>query len=360
MTGLLRVAISGLHLGENSQPGPGVIASLREAFGGGLRVVGLVYDAFDSGAHAPELADEVFLMPYPGASVDAYGARLAEVHARAPFDLLVPCLDVELPVLHHLRPLLRERGIATVLPEPEALAARAKDRLPALAARCGLDAPATTVVRDVAELQAAARELGFPCVVKGPFYEAEVVHDPVAAEVAFARLAARWGLPLLAQRFVDGDEYDVVALGDGAGGTLGAVPMRKTVLTKLGKAWGGITVDDDELLAAATAVVRELRWRGGCEVELLRARGSGALHLIEVNPRFPAWVHLATRAGVNLPHGLAALAHGTPLPRFPAPRAGVFYVRHAVQVFGGPADLQELLATGHHTPPNPPPNPRPR
>ena len=41
------VAVTGLHRGENPQPGAAVIASLRRAFPN-LRVVGLSYDPLES------------------------------------------------------------------------------------------------------------------------------------------------------------------------------------------------------------------------------------------------------------------------------------------------------------------------
>ena len=53
------VAVTGIHLGENPQPGPGVIRSLREALGSKVRIVGLAYDALDSSLYAPDLLDEV-------------------------------------------------------------------------------------------------------------------------------------------------------------------------------------------------------------------------------------------------------------------------------------------------------------
>jgi hypothetical protein len=67
-------------------------------------------------------------------------------------------------------------------------------------------------------------------VVKA-LYESETARSQAEAEAAFARLAAAWGLPLLAQRFVAGEEYDVAALGDGRRRRPGAVAMRKTIVT---------------------------------------------------------------------------------------------------------------------------------
>jgi len=342
---VLRVAVSGMHLGENCQPGPGVVRSLREALGDRVHVVGLAYDVFDSGLHADGLLDDAFMVPYPSAGPAAYLERLLQIRELVGLDVLIPCLDVELPVIQRIAGALAERGIHTVMPSAEALARRTKDQLPALAAALGIATPRTITVTDAAGLAAAGAELGYPLVVKGPFYEAEITHGAAEAHAAFGKLAARWGLPLLAQQFVKGEEFDVIALGDGLGGVHGAVAMRKTVITKMGKAWGAMTIHDDELLDVATRVIGALRWRGGCEVEMLRAP-DGTPYLIEVNPRFPAWVYLATAAGTNLPHGLVELALGRPVPKYPPYRAGVFYVRHAVEACGELADLESLMAYG--------------
>ena len=103
MSRKLRIAISGLHLGENCQPGPGVIRSLREAMPGGVEVIGLAYDALDSGLFYPGLLDDAFLVPYPSANPDVYFDRLMEIRATRGLDVLIPNLDVELPVLQYLK-----------------------------------------------------------------------------------------------------------------------------------------------------------------------------------------------------------------------------------------------------------------
>jgi carbamoyl-phosphate synthase large subunit len=343
----MRVGVTGLHLGENCQPGPGVVRSLRQALGDEVELVGLAYDVFDSALYAPGL-DDAYMIPYPSAGPSVFAERLLEIQAIGGLDVLLPSLDVELPVVQRLAPALAARGIRTCLPSPEALARRTKDQLPALAAAIGIAVPETLPLSDHGALAEAGHQLGFPMVVKGPFYEAEVVHSAAEAATAFDQLAARWGLPLLAQRFVKGEEFDVIALGDGAVAR-GPVAMRKTVITRMGKAWGAVTVHDDELLEVARRVVAELRWRGGCEVEMLRGVDDGELYLIEVNPRFPAWVYLATAAGKNLPLGLLRLALDEPLPDYGADgsyRAGVFYVRHAAEAVGDLTDIEALMTSG--------------
>lgn len=345
----LTIAVSGIHLGENPQPGPGVIRSLREALGSSVRVVGLAYDALDSSLYAPDLLDEGFLVPYPSAGPDAYLARLLEIHSQVPLDALIPCLDLELPVLAEISHALIAAGIHTCLPRRAQLDDRSKERLPELASRVGINTPETHRVMDLGALSAMPDRLGYPYVLKGPFCDAEIARGPGEAASSFSRLASRWGLPLLAQRYVEGEEYDVVCLGDGEGQMSGAVAMRKTLLTKMGKAWGAVTIDDPELIEVARHVVSSLKWRGGCEVELLRGK-DGRIYLIEINPRFPAWVYLATAAGVNLPLGLLQLALEGKSRRFEKGRAGVFYVRHATEATGTLESMAALVTQGARNP----------
>lgn len=346
MSSPLVVAVSGLHLGENAQPGAGVVRSLREALGAGVRIIGLAYDAYDSSLFVPGLLDDAFLVPYPSANPDVYFDRLLEIRELTGFEVLVPNLDVELPVLQALESRLKEAGVSVVLPSREALAARTKDVLPTLAAQLGVATPETITIGDRDALHGASARLGFPLLIKGLFYEAEVVTGPAEAAAAFDKLSAKWGLPLIAQKFVKGEEFDVIALGDGRGGMHGAVAMRKTILTRLGKAWGAVTIHDKELIDVARKVVVGLKWRGGCELELLRSTSDGRLHLIEVNPRFPAWVYLATAAGSNLPLGLVRLARGEPLPPYDGYKVGVSMVRHAAEAIGDLSDMEALLSTG--------------
>ena len=92
---------------------------------------------------------------------------------------------------------------------------------------------------------------------------------------------------------------NVVALGDGKGNTIGAVPMRKQYITDKGKAWGGITIDDPKLIEITHKIMRETKWRGGMELELIRTN-SNEYYIIEINPRIPAWVYLAVGAGQSI------------------------------------------------------------
>ena len=71
----LNIAVSGLKTGDNPQPGVPVICSIRAAGFKG-RIIGLVYDAMESGIYVQGIADEVYQMPYPSTGADSFLARL--------------------------------------------------------------------------------------------------------------------------------------------------------------------------------------------------------------------------------------------------------------------------------------------
>jgi carbamoyl-phosphate synthase large subunit len=118
--------------------------------------------------------------------------------------------------------------------------------------------------------------------------------------------------------------------------------MKKLLLTDKGKGWAGITIGDPELIAVAERFVKASRWRGPFEVEVIRD-GAGRYQLIEINPRFPAWVHLATAAGINLPQAVVELAQG----RAPKPQrdyqVGTMFVRISLDQIARLEDLERIL-----------------
>jgi carbamoyl-phosphate synthase large subunit len=231
----LTIAVTGLNATDNPAPGVGVIRSLRAAATFTGRVVGLAYDALDSGLYAKELdLAGGYLLPYPSQGTEALRERLREIHAQERIDVVIPTLDSELNAFIALEPELRSWGIRMFLPTREQLELRSKVRLAELGERAGLEVPAQRVLSDVDDVYRLQAELSYPLVMKGVFYGATVVRSPDEAVAAFHATVARWGLPVIAQRFHEGEEYDVVAVGDGRGGLVGAVPMKQLLLSDKG------------------------------------------------------------------------------------------------------------------------------
>jgi len=343
------IAVTGLNATDNPAPGVGVLRSLRDRarskHAPSDRLVGLAYDALDPGVYAPDVVSDVFLLPYPSSSVEPFLERLEYVHESEGLDVLVPTLDAELPAFIALSSRLARMGIATFLPSREQFELRSKARLAALGARAGVSVPKTVVVHSVEELGRVHKELPYPFFVKGVFYGAALATGFDEAVTAFHKAAAQWGLPIIVQAPAYGEELNVIGLGDGEGGLVSAVAMKKLVLTDKGKGWAGVTIKDPELLAVAERFAAASKWRGGFEAEVMRTK-EGRYELLEINPRFPAWVYLATAAGVNLPAALVDLALGERPKVERDYEVGKLFVRIAIDQIASVADLERIVTAG--------------
>lgn len=340
------VAITGMNARpENPGPGYPVTRCLRQAADFRGRVVGLGYDVLDAGLYHP-YCDTSYLLPYPAAGAEALLERLLEVHAQEHLDAVIPCLDAELPCFIAIADQLAERGIRTLLPTAAQLQARNKDRLPDLCRRLGINTPETRNVTDPGFFRRCQLDgWEYPLVVKGAFYDAIICHAAEEAEAAYYKLAAQWGYPVLVQRYLSGQEINLTGLGTGRG-LVGGVMMRKRAVTDKGKAWAGVSVVDEQLERLAATLVEGLAWSGPLEVEVLRAHADGQLYLIEMNPRFPAWVYLSHGVGRNLPRALLDLLQGEEPPGFPPLRPGVMFLRYAEELVVDLKSFENLMMCG--------------
>ena len=235
----------------------------------------------------------------------------------------------------------------TFVPSPDQLELRNKDRLEELAEHAGLSCPETKPVTDAGFFYNCSREgWHYPLVVKGIFYDAEVVKNADQGAAAFSRISAHWGLPVLVQRFLQGEEVNLTAVGDGQGRLFGAVMMKKLALTDKGKAWAGVTIADETLYAASLALVSATRWKGPLEVEVMR-EPDGSYQLIEINPRFPAWVYLTAGSGRNVLEILLQLLRGeSPDDDEGFAPAGAIYIRYAEDAIIPLAEYESVIMNG--------------
>lgn len=342
----LTIAVTGLNATDNPGPGVSVLRALKDEPRFRGRLVGLAYDTLDPGIYARDLdLAAVFLLPYPSQGVDALRERLRYIQERIPIDVLIPTLDSELPAFIALEDELASLQVRTYLPTRDQLELRSKVRLAELGERAGLDVPATEVVMDAAALYRIHERIDYPFMVKGVFYGAELARSLDEALAAYHATVARWGLPVIVQKYHPGEEYDVLAVGDGKGELVGAVPMKKLFVTEKGKGWAGVAVKDPMLLEITRRFAATTMWRGPCEVEILRTQ-AGRYFLIEVNPRFPAWTYLAAGAGQNLPYAVVELAQGRHLEALPAFEAGKMFVRISLDQIARMEDFESIASTG--------------
>ncbi|MBN2575417.1 MAG: ATP-grasp domain-containing protein [Deltaproteobacteria bacterium] len=341
------VAVTGMNATDNPAPGVAVARSLRHEPGFAGRVIGLGYDTLDPGFYAEGLLDGGAILPYPSAGREALRDRLHRVRAEMGIDVLLPTLDSELRAVLALAPELEQSGTRTFLPTLDSLERASKTHLPKLGEDGRIAIPPSEPVLSAEAMGKLGGKYGYPLLVKGVYYGATIAHNESDATAAFHRYAAQWGLPIIVQKYIPGEEYNVAALGDGKGNMAGAVAMRKTMLTDKGKGWCGVAIENDKLTEITERVIGALAWRGPLEVEILRDTQSDDYHVIEINPRFPAWIYLSAGAGLNLPYLAVLLALGLPLPHpLPRYRAGTMFVRIAIDQISDLATYEQLSTTG--------------
>ena len=333
------VALTGLNNVDSPGPGIPVIRGLLDSKEYDVRIIGLSYDALEPGIYMHKLVAKTYQIPLPSAGIASIMERLKYIHSIEKIDVVIPNFDAELHNFIKMAPVLeREMGIKSFLPTLEQFEERHKSNLPAFGEKYGIKVPKSKMIFSIAEIASLSHEFTYPLVVKGKFYDASVAYSPEQAAQTFNKISAKWGLPIIIQQFTYGTEVNVTALGDGRGETIGAVPMRKQVITDKGKAWAGITLEDDELLRITRQLIRNCHWRGPCELEMIKTN-EGEYYLIEINPRTPAWVYLAVGAGQNHPEALMKMALGEKVTPFEGYDVGKMFIRYSYDMI---CDLKEF------------------
>jgi carbamoyl-phosphate synthase large subunit len=121
--------------------------------------------------------------------------------------------------------------------------------------------------------------------------------------------------------------------------------MRKLYITDKGKAWAGISLLDDELITITNRVISNSKWRGGCELEFIKSK-AGEYYLLEMNPRFPAWVYLAVGCGQNHPEALVSMALGLEVKPYQSYENGKLFVRYSFDQIVDLAEFEKISTLG--------------
>ena len=292
-----------------------------------------------------DVVDKTYQITYPAAGTEALLNRIKYIHDKEKIDILIPNFDAELYNFMKLAPTLKSMGIATFLPTFEQLDARDKVNLYQFGLKYGLSVPADKIIYSVDELYTCAELFSYPLVVKGKYYDAVIAYTMEQAQKAFYKLTAKWGYPIIVQQFITGNEINIAVLGDGKGNATSIIPMKKLYITDKGKAWAGITLEDDTLIALAKKFVQATNWKGGCELEIMRTQ-EGVPYIMEINPRFPAWIYLTAAAGQNQPASLAKMALGDDVHPFTDYEVGKIFIRYSWDHITDVKEFQQISGFG--------------
>lgn len=346
VNGAIRVAVTGVGTFDVINPGLGAATALRGASEVG-RIYGLGYGSFDSGLYRGDVFDAVFRLPQEddaGALLD----RLRAIHKDAPFDVILPCMDGELSRFLDIRPDLEGLGVRTLLPSREALDGRAKPNLFTGDMRRdwgAFEIPETFRVRSEEDVERAVHSLGLPVVVKGPVSECIAAHDAGEAIAAWFQLREKGCDEALVQPLITGDDFAVAAVcgRDHEPGAM--LTVKKLLKCDRGSTWAAVNAPQPALEAAFADFLRDLGWCGPTEGEFIRDETRERFYLIEVNPRFTAWISFSAALGLNHPLRAVCLALDRPCPP-PSAQSEMVFMRSCEELPVSARDFAAIAKKG--------------
>lgn len=339
------VAVTGLNNIDNPGPGIPTIRGILESKDFNARIIGLAYENLEPGIYMKDHVNKTYQIPYPSSGTEPLIRRLEYINSKENIDVLIPNFDAELYTFIRSSERLKLMGINTFLPTIEQLEERHKANLFSFGEKYNIKVPFSLSINNESEIYSLTNSFTYPLLVKGKYYDAYVAYNPEQVKMHFNKISSEWGLPIIIQQFVQGTEVNVVAVGDGKGNTIGAVPMRKQYITDKGKGWGGISLDDKEMLEITDHIIGSTNWRGGMELELIKTT-KNEYFLIEINPRLPAWVYLAVGAGQNLPETIVKLALGIDVEPFKEYKIGTMFIRYSYDMICDLKDFEILSTKG--------------
>jgi len=341
----LTIAISGINATDNPGPGVGVARSIKE-LNPDLKLIGISYDPHDPGNYMDHLFENSFLFPYPSKGWEGMKESILEIKEKHGLDIIIPCLDAEIPLLIKHKNELLSLGIKLLLPNKDQFDLRSKDKLIELTEELGILHPRTVVISSIEELVVVlTTTISLPALVKGKYYKAYTVYNIESAILKASEIAAEWGFPLLVQEKIEGQEFNLIGLSDESGKLLGHVSIKKQLTTQLGKVWTAVTIKDESLDNLCKVFCEKTNWKGPFELECMV--NPNGIYLIEINPRFPAWVYFATSVGINLPDMLIKSILKKPVnPHFDYP-LGKYLVRFSSEFVCDLNNFHNLLSTNN-------------
>ncbi|HZO97797.1 MAG TPA: ATP-grasp domain-containing protein [Gaiellaceae bacterium] len=290
---------------------PGTAALLRALRENGEREVRLVGTDMSERSVGAHLCDAFHLVP--AGSDPGFADAVREVAEREGADAILPQSSFDLEGLAGAAG--RFDGVAVLVSPLDAIR-RSNDKAETYAflRRLGLPAPDFRRVRGAREVEAAARELGYPGrpVCFKPVFSSgsrgfrvldptvdrahQLLHErpgsvAMRLEEALELLPEEGGTELLVMELARGGERTVDGIANGREIVLGHPKTRESM--RAGLAMYFVTLEDAGLMELAGAIVAELGIEHFFNIQLVGE------HVIEVNPRISTIVY---QADLNLPY----------------------------------------------------------
>ena len=299
------------------------LAIIRSLGRRGLSVIAADHRAHPIGAASRYAATSIRYSD-PATSPGAFAKDIVTAAERLDIDIIIPATDLTTMVLASQPDLCNSVRLATPRADSyETLTDKA--RLFELATRLDIPAPATRIASTAAAVVNAARDFGFPVVLKPArsrylkgdqvlSTSVEIVRNPDGLSEILRSQNWLGDIPCLVQQFVPGHGAGVFALYGPSGPV--AWFAHKRIREK--PPTGGVSVLSESvpvnpiLQSAAAKLLSAANWTGVAMVEF-RIAADGTPYLMEVNGRFWGSLQLAIDCGVDFPWLLYRVSQNVPV-----------------------------------------------
>ncbi len=257
-------------------------------------------------AAAFQSADASFAVPR--CTAPEFVPAMLEICRREGVRLVVPTIDTELPAYAAVRGEFEKIGTTVAISAPETVRIGG-DKIRTQEWLRGEGFP-TVRQGSVEEVRSSLAGWPFPLVVKPAAGSASIGVRLVRSRREFDAAAEVPGA--IVQTVAQGTEHTVDVLVDRAGRVVCAVPRRRLEV-RAGEVSKGMTVRDGRLIGLATSIGERLPGAyGALNVQIFLDEASGAMSVIEINPRFGGGFPLSHEAGAKFPQWLLEEILGLP------------------------------------------------
>ncbi len=281
--------------------------------------------ATDSSPYAPALQEAAVGFLVPSVDDPSYVDHLLTLCRDNNISLLVPLIDLELPLLSAQRERFSAMG-TTLLISSSVVIDTCFDKWATaeFLEYNGIDGPDTYLTPADAEAALCCGELSLPFILKPRWGSASIGIETIfdkeditpAYHMAMKRLSRsilanaggeEAGGSLLFQEYLDGQEYGLDVVNDLSGRYLYTFVRRKLGM-RAGETDRAVALRSSELEALGARIGSALGHIGTMDCDVLDC--NGRLSVLEMNPRFGGGYPFTHVAGANLPAIIIALAKG--------------------------------------------------
>ncbi|MBN1845512.1 MAG: ATP-grasp domain-containing protein [Sedimentisphaerales bacterium] len=268
----------------------------------GLRGVMVGTDSTEYSA-ALQCCDRKYIVP--SVRDPRYRRRMTQIIRREKVDLLVPTVDLDLPLWASLRETLTRQGTTALISRPEVVAlCQDKRKMFRFLRRHGFATPATQTAAQA--LRQKRRE--YPCFLK-PWDGHASRGNYVAHNRQELLFYSRRVPHCLVQEFIVGQEHTVDVLVDFAGRVRCVVPRRR-IEVRSGEVSKGQTIRHPLMIEQCRKLIELLGAGPGIITIQCFLTADDRIQFIEINPRFGGGVPLSIRAGADFPRWILQFWQG--------------------------------------------------